>query len=171
MATKYKKSTILQPLNQSTWGVMRKSFERFGFSASDIVLNWRAIVGDDLAARATPQRIKWPRSSSSLPRTSDHNNGGTLIIQAEDGPSAVEIQYQGLEIIERINVFYGYSAITRLKVIQGAPAPHRLERQKKKKSLSDEQSRHLDSLDQTAHEDPLSKALLRLGQQIYGRDK
>jgi len=171
MVAKHKKSSILQPLGRSTWPVMRKSFEKFGFSATDIVLNWRAIVGDDLAARATPQRIKWPRSSPSQPRPGGQSNGGTLIVQAEDGPSAVEIQYQELEIVERINIFYGYSAITRLKVIQGAPVHGHVERAKKRKSLSDEQIRHLDSLDQTTLDEPLSRALFRLGEQVYGKGK
>jgi hypothetical protein len=171
MAAKHKKSSILQPLGRSTWPVMRKSFEKFGFSATDIVMNWRAIVGDDLAKRAIPHRVRWPKSSPSLPRPSGQNNGGTLIVQAEDGPSAVEIQYLELEIVERINVFYGYSAITRLKVIQGSPASGHVERPKKGKSLSDEQNRHLDSLGQAALNEPLSNALFRLGEQVYGKGK
>ncbi len=54
MASTRKKSQILQPLRQSTWPVMRKSFAKYGFSATDILLNWRAIVGDELAQRAVP---------------------------------------------------------------------------------------------------------------------
>jgi len=119
MVSKAKKSSILQPLRQSTGPLLRKSFAKYGFAASDILLNWRAIVGDELAERAVPHRISWPRSPTSLPAPQQGHGarkGGTLIVQAEDGPSAVEIQYLELEIVERINVFYGYSAITRLKV-------------------------------------------------------
>ncbi len=174
MASTRKKSQILQPLRQSTWPVMRKSFAKYGFSASDILLNWRAIVGDELAQRAVPHRISWPGKSSSLPPLNGgarEKKGGTLIVQAEDGPSAVEIQYLELEIVERINVFYGYSAIIRLKVIQGTPGLSRPLRPKKRKKLSDEQNRHLDNLGQTIHSDPLAKALHRLGQQIYSKPK
>ena len=174
MASTRKKSLILQPLRQSTWPVMRKSFARYGFGASDILTNWRAIVGDELAQRAVPHRISWPGKSSSLPPLAGaalEKNGGTLIVQAEDGPSAVEIQYQELEIVERINVFYGYSAIVRLKVIQGIPGPGRQQPLKKRKKLSDEQNRHLDSLSQTTLSDPLANALHRLGEQIYGKSK
>ena len=131
-------------------------------------------MGDDLGARAIPHRISWPRATSS-PSSSIRNVrdkiGGTLIVQAEDGPSAVEIQYLELEIVERINVFYGYSAITRLKVIQGASGFQRHERPVKRKKLSDEQNRQLDSLRQTTLDEPLSRALHRLGEQVYGRSK
>ena len=174
MAAKQKKSTILQPLRASTWPVMRKSFAKYGFSATDILTNWRAIVGDELAVRATPHRISWPRASTSFSsdvKVPREKNGGTLIVQAHDGPSAVEIQYMELEIIERINVFYGYSAIIRLKVIQGSPGFRRPERINKRKALSDEQTRYLDTLGQTDLGEPLSKALYRLGEQIYGKSK
>ena len=171
MAPRSKKFSFLQPLRQSTWPVMKKSFEKYGFSATDILINWRAIVGDDLSARAIPHRISWPRSLSSATRNHNGIKGGTLIVQAEDGPSAVEIQYLELEIVERINVFYGYSAITRIKVIQGPLGFRHPERQNKRKALSDEQTRHLDSLSQTTLEAPLSKALYRLGEQIYGKGK
>ncbi len=174
MAPKPKKSSILRPLHQNTWPVMRKSFAKYGFSASDTLINWRAIVGDELAERAVPHRISWPKSPSSLPPSTKggrENKGGTLIVQAEDGPSAVEIQYLELEIVERINVFYGYSAIARLKVIQGTPGLSRPLRPKKRKKLSDEQNRHLDSLGQTTLSQPLARALHRLGQQIYSKPK
>jgi len=174
MASTRKKSQILQPLRQSTWPVMRKSFAKYGFSATDILLNWRAIVGDELAQRAVPHRISWPRNSSSLPPLTGggrEKEGGTLIVQAEDGPSAVEIQYLELEIVERINVFYGYSAIVRLKVIQGTPGLFRPRRPKKRKKLSDEQIRHLDGLGQSELSEPLAQALHRLGEQIYSKTK
>ena len=174
MATKPKKSSILQPLGASTWPILRKSFAKYGFSAADILVNWRAIVGDELAQRAIPHRITWPRSASvlsSLPQGSRTKNGGTLIVQAEDGPSAVEIQYLELDIIERINVFYGYSAIIRLKVIQTSSGLRLPERAKKRKDLSDEHYRHLDSLSSTSLDEPLSRALYRLGERVYGRSK
>jgi len=168
------KNKILQPLHQSTWPIMQKSFAKHGFSATDILTNWRAIIGDELAERAVPHRISWPKSSASQSfstYTERSNKGGTLIVQAQDGPSAVEIQYLELEIVERINVFYGYSAITRLKVIQGAPNLCHPKRPIKKKALSDEQNRHLDNLNQTDLDESLSKALYRLGEQIYGQSK
>lgn len=149
---------------------MRKSFAKYGFSATDILMNWPAIVGSELAGRAVPHRISWPRSSMSQ-TDRGQKQGGTLIVQAEDGPSAVEIQYLELEIIERINVFYGYSAIIRLKVIQGSFGTHSPEPPKKKKTLSDEQNRHLQKLSESDLEEPLSQALLRLGEQVYGKSE
>jgi len=86
MAAHQKKSSILQPLHRSTGPVLRKSLAKYGFAASDILLNWRAIVGDDLAGRAVPHRISWPRPSSSLPPPQsghDARKGGTLIVQAQ----------------------------------------------------------------------------------------
>ena len=168
------KITFLQPVHQCTWPVLQKSFAKYGFSASDILTNWRAIVGDELAARAIPHRISWPRSPKTISESLDGhqaNGSGTLVVRAEDGPSAVEIQHLELEIIERINVFYGYSAIGRLKVIQGSLGFVRLERPKKRKQLSNDQARHLESLIETTLNGPLSEALNRLGRGVYSKSK
>ena len=151
---------------------MSKSFAKFGFSATDILVNWKAIVGDEMAARALPHRISWPALPKTMLRgklARTRNEGGTLIVRAEDGPSAVEIQYQELEIIERINVFYGYLAITRLKVIQGSSGFKTPARPVKKKVLTDEQKHHLDIVRQSVKSELLSDALCRLGAHIYSK--
>ena len=44
--------------------------------------------------------------------------GGTLVIRAEPG-RGLDLQYQSHQIIERINQFYGYGAVTSVKVMQG----------------------------------------------------
>ncbi len=166
--------SILQPVQRSYWPIVQKSFAKYGFSAIDILLNWRAIVGDELANRAYPHRIRWPRADGHLPDSRQARNkkeGGTLIVRVEDGPSAVEIQYLELEIIERINVFYGYSAIARLKVTQGSLGSKPETRRRKQKALTDEQKHQLDSLCDSALSEPLSDALRRLGKNIYSTSK
>ena len=39
-----------------------------------------------------------------------------------DGSKAVEIQYRGTQILERINAYFGYRAVSELRVLQ-APLP------------------------------------------------
>ena len=39
----------------------RKAFEKFGFSAATLIMDWPAIVGGDIAYFTQPERLKWPR--------------------------------------------------------------------------------------------------------------
>ena len=81
-----------------------------GFSAVEIITNWREIVGPDLADSASPDRLTFPRDARSQ---------GTLHVTA---PGAVALEIQHLEplIIERINTYFGYGAVCRIALTQGA---------------------------------------------------
>ncbi len=68
--------------------------------------NWPAIVGTDWAA------VSWP---SALARD------GSLKLRAGSA-AALELQHRAPLMIERINVFFGRPAVTRLILVQG-PLP------------------------------------------------
>jgi len=75
---------------------------------------WPDIVGGALAQYCEPERIKWPRGAGETAQ----KLGGTLVIRAEPG-RGLDLQYQSHQIIERINQFYGYGAVTSVKIMQG----------------------------------------------------
>lgn len=85
-----------------------------GFSAVEIITNWREIVGPDLADDASPDRLTFPRDARSQ---------GTLQVAAH-GAVALEIQHLEPLIIERINTYFGYGAVCRIALTQGT-ARHR----------------------------------------------
>src|SRR5262249_60967515 len=47
-----------------------RAFERFGFSTLNLIMDWPAIVGSQLAAASSPERLKWP------PRGQGASDGG-----------------------------------------------------------------------------------------------
>jgi hypothetical protein len=67
-------------------------------------------VGEDLAAVSAPERIRWPRGAGEAQQM----QGGTLVVRAAPG-RALELQYEALRIIARINGYLGYGAIAKLK--------------------------------------------------------
>ncbi len=81
-----------------------------GFAQADILSQWNAIAGDRLAGLCKPERIKWPRAGEQ--------RGGTMILQATQG-RALDVQYAIPALKERVNQFFGYEAITAIKVVQG----------------------------------------------------
>jgi hypothetical protein len=81
-----------------------------GFAQADILGQWDVIAGDRLARVCRPERIKWPRTGDQ--------RGGTLTVQTAAG-HALDVQYAIPELKQRINGFFGYQAISTIKVVQG----------------------------------------------------
>lgn len=99
--------------------VTAKSFEKFGFSTASLLTDWAAIVGADLARFTAPERVKWPRRTdgSGDDGTAGRHEGATLVLRV-DGPRALEVQYKSRLILDRINAFFGFAAVTTLRVMQ-----------------------------------------------------
>ena len=98
----------------------KKVFEKYGFSTADLLTNWAQIVGTELAACTLPQRLKWPRRAHEhVEGHDDHRqaNGATLVLRV-DGGRALDVQYQGRQIVERINTYFGYAAIKDVRIVQ-----------------------------------------------------
>ncbi len=102
-------------------------FEKYGFSITSIITEWTVIVGQDLANFTQPEKLKWNRqkadahgenfNSSNLTGKSGVLDGATLVLRV-DGPRAIEVQFQSEQIIERINCFFGYKAVTEIRILQ-----------------------------------------------------
>jgi len=97
-------------------GVAGMTFKRFGFVQGAVVSRWAEIVGERYARVSTPESIRFPGGKKS---------GGTLTLSVE-GAHAPLMQHLGPLIIERVNRFFGYPAISKIAFHQGRqpkPAP------------------------------------------------
>lgn len=74
-------------------------------SAVHLIPHWPAIMGEKWAKFSRPEKF------------SADKNGKTLIIGAP-GPAATLIMASAGQIIERVNIFMGEGAVTRIRVIQ-----------------------------------------------------
>ncbi|MDH3665877.1 MAG: DciA family protein [Paracoccaceae bacterium] len=84
-----------------------------GFAEPEVLLRWSEIVGEGLSGLCMPVKVTYPR---------DHGLAATLIVCAE-GARAPEVAHLEPRIIERVNQFYGYRAIGRLKLTQTTGNP------------------------------------------------
>ena len=92
---------------------------KFGFVQASVVSRWHEIVGERYGKVSLPESIRFPAGKKS---------GGTLTLLVE-GAHAPLIQHLGPMIVERVNRFFGYEAITRIVFRQGrlpAAAPKRV---------------------------------------------
>ncbi|MEM0988889.1 MAG: DUF721 domain-containing protein [Pseudomonadota bacterium] len=91
---------------------MRRVAGDAGFAEADVLLRWAEIVGEDLAGRCRPVKVSYGGRGSL---------GATLIVHADSG-RAPEVEHSRRAILERVNQFYGYRAVARLKVTQSSVA-------------------------------------------------
>ena len=99
-----------------------KAFEKFGFATAAVLTDWHDIVGPQLAAMTAPERLRWPREMQVDPATAPGPRAGATLMLRVDPARALDVQYKTAQIIERINVYFGYAAVTEIRLIQ-APLP------------------------------------------------
>lgn len=86
-----------------------QSFRRFGFVQSSIVSRWSEIVGHRYAKVSSPESIRFPTGKK----------GGGALTLLVDGAHAPLIQHLTPLIVERVNRFFGYAAVSRVVFRQG----------------------------------------------------
>ncbi|MXO90715.1 DUF721 domain-containing protein [Pontixanthobacter aquaemixtae] len=102
-----------KPISELMPQIGRTAFRRFGFVQSSVVTRWPEIVGETHAKVCAPESIRFPPG--------DKENG---ILQLVVVPAhAPLIQHVIPEIIERVNRFFGYQAVIKAKIRQGAVNP------------------------------------------------
>ena len=109
-----------RPCGELVGAIAGISFKRFGFVQGAVVSRWAEIVGERYAKVSTPESIRFPTSKKA---------GGALTLNVE-GAHAPLMQHLAPLIIERVNRFFGYEAVSKLVFRQGrvAKAPPKLQR-------------------------------------------
>jgi hypothetical protein len=75
-------------------------------------------LGEALAKRSQPVRIAWPRKPTGLGRNPAPPEPATLHIRVESA-FALELQHQAPLIVERVNSYFGWACVGRLRLEQG----------------------------------------------------
>ena len=102
-----------KPLSVLLSDVFSDAYAKQGFAARELVTRWTEIAGAEMAAHCEPLKIQWPRPVEGQPQ-----EPATLVLRV-DGPMALEIQHASEIILERVNRFFGWSAVGRLALRQG----------------------------------------------------
>ena len=102
-----------RPIAELMPEVGRTAFRKFGFVQSSVVTRWPEIVGERHARVCMPEAIRFP------PGEKCDGILQLLVVPAH----APLISHVIPEIIERVNRFFGYNAVSRVKLRQGAVQP------------------------------------------------
>ncbi len=148
--------------------VARAAFERHGFPSADLLADWPEIIGAEYARITMPERLVWPRGAEPEPdedlKPRGFKNarrvGATLVLRVE-GPRSIEIQHIAPQLLERINVYFGYRAISELRLVQGPVGRRRAPDRE-----TDPPAPEPAPIDADIEDDGLRDALARLGGRV-----
>jgi len=103
----------------------QKACEKHGFSAAALFADWSQIAGERLSRHTAPVRLKWPRPLSAKSETDPGCGGrpGAILTLRTDPAVALDVQYGTAQLIERINGYFGYRAVSDIRIIQAPLTP------------------------------------------------
>lgn len=128
-----------------------------------LVLAWEDIVGATHAEYSRPEKLEWPRQISE----DDAFMPATLKI-ACDGARSIYLQHEAGLIIERINGFFGFGAIDRIRIVQKPIRVQDKPRRKPPQQLSQAQQTRLSEMLEGVEDEKLRAALKKMGEGVLG---
>ena len=147
-----------KPLGILLNDVFAEAYAKQGFAARELVTRWAQIAGPEIAAHAEPLKMQWPRPVEGQPQ-----EPATLVLRVE-GPMALEIQHSSDVILQRVNRFFGWSAVGKLALRQ-APLSRR-DRPKRPRPPEANEVAEVEKTLTSVEDEELRAALARLGAAI-----
>ncbi|WP_209016968.1 DUF721 domain-containing protein [Roseibium aggregatum] len=163
-----RKQREAKPLADLVGKAMTPACRKRGFATVDIVASWADIVGERYGTRVQPDRLNWPRKPE-LANPDDPPEPATLVVHT-DGATALMLSHDSAQMLERINTFYGWAAVGRIKIVQRPVEVRSTERRKGLRALTRSEERRLDERLEGVRDDRLRTALKKLGAQIIARN-
>lgn len=128
---------------------------RRGIASAGLLTEWPAIVGPNLAARCQPIKLGRDRGGP----------GGVLQLRV-GGTAALELQHSEPQLVERINDYFGFPAVARLRLVQAPLPPARRRRTPAARALSPDELAEIETSVATVADEPLRAALAGLGRAV-----
>lgn len=165
-----KKSHNLSPLSGIVEDLSKKLLGKKGLVEIDIILNWNKIIGQELSSFTFPQKISFSNKKRS---------DGCLYITVISGALALELKYKEKIIIEKINSYFGYNAISKLAFEQNPSFFNTLkenninsfEERKQKPLVTKEEESYIEEITKDLENEKLKEILTKLGYEIISLNK
>lgn len=136
------------PLCKDIKTIAKQLLGKNGLVLAELLTDWQAIIGEELARYIIPFKIKFARGKST---------DGILYIQVNGGAFIQYLAYQKPIILEKVNGYFGYQAVSDIKSVQGIFA----EKQERKEQVKTLAKSKLDNLAKKADFTPFVQEVLQ----------
>ena len=83
--------------------MLKKVLGKKGMVGADVLSMWEHIVGEEIASYTFPEKIEFKRGQ---------RYDGVLKLKVPAGGFALEVQHREKIIVEKINLYFGYNAVS-----------------------------------------------------------
>lgn len=156
----------VRPLADLVSGLVDPILAKKAGLSSALVSAWPEIAGTRLAETTRPEKLIWAARRSDL----DPFEPATLVVACE-GASALRLQHETSELLQRIDLFFGYHAVGRLKIVQRAAPATAPSRKPKLAPLGPGEKRVIGKATERIESERLKVALERFGETVLGRNR
>ncbi|MBL0848771.1 MAG: DUF721 domain-containing protein [Candidatus Liberibacter ctenarytainae] len=139
---------------------------RTGISMS-LIGAWNEIVGNSTAEHCKPEKIVWPSRNYIGKENLSGNIGGILVVACE-GSYVLFLMHDQTRIIRNINIFFGFSAIKKMRIMQKSMSVANRDSIHVIPSLEEEDCRKIDKITEGIENESLKKSLIRFGRAVFG---
>jgi hypothetical protein len=134
--------------------IIRPCFKKQGFLNGSIIEDWEMIIGPEYKDQIVPEKITFPKNK---------NNSGTLHVLVSSGGASLLIEHNKNQILNRINTYYGYQALSNLQMKVSYSQTSLVKPSKKKETLTPEESDKIQALTKEINDNELKAILEQLG--------
>lgn len=138
--------------------ILDPTARRRGLAETRVLTDWPRIVGEVLAARCQPVKLTG----------GSHGQGGVLHLHVA-GSAGLELQHSEPQLLERINSYFGYPAVARLRPISAPLALPRDAASAPPPPLDAAQHAEIEAVVRPVADDALRAALAGLGATLKAR--
>ncbi|MBA5778412.1 DUF721 domain-containing protein [Stappia sp. F7233] len=140
-----------------------------GFASADLLTAWPDIVGDRYAEKVQPERLVWPRGRGA--GGEDEVLEPAVLTVHTDGATALFLSYELPVVIERINAFFGWAAVGRIKIVQRPITARKRQRPPRLRDLTAEEESELAGKVGAVANPKLRQALEQLGRAVIAKNR
>ncbi len=161
--SKERRADGLLPFSVDIFNLGAKLLGKQGLMEMNLLTSWKNIVGDELSQYSMPEKISFKKGMRT---------DGTLHLFVSNGAFAIEIGHKSPIILEKINAFFGYNAVSQIKITQNESAfcnmdDIKCEDNKNKKLVSSEQQNYIKQITEDIKDPELKQRLISLGLNIF----
>jgi hypothetical protein len=153
-----------RPVGDLVAGLLDPVLARKAGMTSGLIAAWPELVGPRLEGVTRPEKLVWP------PRRyeDDPFEPATLVVACE-GASVLRLQHGTSELLSRVNGFFGYGAVARIKIVQRAVSAPRPNRKPVLRRLRPEEEAGIADMTSRIEDPKLRAALIAFAQSMTSR--
>lgn len=155
-----------KPVGDILGKVMEPVLARKSGMTVSLIKAWGELVGEEFRHCTKPERIDWPRRSNE----DDPFEPATLIV-ACDNASALFFQHEQTAVLERINLFFGFEAVKRMKINQKPVHQTDADTSKPVKSISPADEAQLAEMLDEIDNQTLKNTMMKLGRGVMAQSR